>query len=392
MLYLAIDQHRKQLTVNMRNENGDILLKRQVSTEWKRVREFLGDVRERSQAEGGFIAILEICGFNGWLLKLLKEYGCREVILVQPEKRAKKKTDRRDANALGEILWVNRERFLTGKRVQGIRRVHESSELVAENRQITAIRVRLGQFHTRIINKIKHLLRKHNLEQECPTKGLQTQAAVRWLRNLPLGPIDRFELDQLLMQWKLCDEQMEPVEEEIAVRQDRDAVAKLLATIPGGAAYSSLALACRMDCIERFPHPGSLPNYWGLTPNCRNSGDTQRLGSISKQGSTIARFILGQWIRHLMRKDPAMKAWYVRIKRRRGAQIGRVAVMRRLSAIMEEMVKKNQPYVIGGLSQATAKPHEPQPSPSNPRPAIRKTRAILASPRKTRKTQKGVAS
>ncbi len=33
MLYLAIDQHRKQVTVNLRNESGDVLLKRQVSTE-----------------------------------------------------------------------------------------------------------------------------------------------------------------------------------------------------------------------------------------------------------------------------------------------------------------------------------------------------------------------
>ena len=34
MLYLAIDQHRKQLTVNLRNESGDVILKRQVSAEW----------------------------------------------------------------------------------------------------------------------------------------------------------------------------------------------------------------------------------------------------------------------------------------------------------------------------------------------------------------------
>ena len=74
-----------------------------------------------------------------------------------------------------------------------------------------------------------------------------------------------------------------------------------------------------MDCIERFPRRGSLPNYWGLTPTCRNSGEaTHRLGSISKEGSTIARFILGQWVTHLMRKDPAVKNWYLRIKRRRG--------------------------------------------------------------------------
>jgi len=40
MLYLGIDQHRKQLTVCVRNEEGDILLRRQVSTDWDRVRAF----------------------------------------------------------------------------------------------------------------------------------------------------------------------------------------------------------------------------------------------------------------------------------------------------------------------------------------------------------------
>ena len=41
MLYLGIDQHRKQLTVNLRNEESSVVLKRQVSTEWKRVREIV---------------------------------------------------------------------------------------------------------------------------------------------------------------------------------------------------------------------------------------------------------------------------------------------------------------------------------------------------------------
>ena len=47
MLYLAIDQHRKQLTVNLRNESGDVLLKRQVSTQWLRVRKFLEEVQKQ---------------------------------------------------------------------------------------------------------------------------------------------------------------------------------------------------------------------------------------------------------------------------------------------------------------------------------------------------------
>ena len=35
MLYLGIDQHRKQLTVNLRDEDGGVLIAQQVSTEWK---------------------------------------------------------------------------------------------------------------------------------------------------------------------------------------------------------------------------------------------------------------------------------------------------------------------------------------------------------------------
>jgi len=349
MLYLAIDQHRKQLTVNLRNEQGDVILKRQVSTQWPRVRKFLEELQTQSHAEGGFVAILEICGFNDWLIKLLKEYGCGELILIQPEKRSKKKTDRRDANALGELLWVNRRRLLTGKKVQGVRRIQLPTETEAEDRQITALRKRLGQLRTRTINKIKHILRKHNLEQECPTKGLDTIKGKKWLSQLALGAIDRLEMDQLLSQWKLWDEQIEKTEAEIGKRQAQNKTAAVLATIPGCGAYGSLMLASRIGSIERFPRPASLANYWGLTPGCRNSGQaTDRLGSITKQGSAMARFILGQVILHVLRRDARIRAWYGRIKRRRGSKIARVAVMRRLATIIWHMVKHNEPYVMGG--------------------------------------------
>lgn len=64
MLYLAIDQHSKQLTVNLRNEAGTVLLRRQVSTRGESPWQFLEDVRQRSLAEGGYVAIVEVCGFN----------------------------------------------------------------------------------------------------------------------------------------------------------------------------------------------------------------------------------------------------------------------------------------------------------------------------------------
>jgi len=349
MLYLGIDQHRKQLTVSVRNEAGDAVLRRQVSTEWSRVRTFFDELRRLAEPEGGFVAIVEVCGFNDWLLKMLAEYGCRETVLIQPEKRSKRKTDRRDAHQLSGLLWVNRDRLIAGQRVEGVRRVQPPCEQDAEDRQITELRKRMGQLRTRTINKIKTLLRKHNLEQEQPAKGLDTKRTRKWLVALPLGPIDRMEMDLLLTQWKIWDEQIETLEKEIGRRQARSDTACVVATIPGCAAYGSLALASRIGLIERFRRPASLANYWGLTPGCRNSGEaTDRLGSITKQGNATARFILGQLVMHVLRRDGWMRAWYSRIKRRRGSKIARVAVMRRLATVIWHMVKNNEPYRIGG--------------------------------------------
>lgn len=349
MLYLAIDQHRKQLTVNIRDEEGDVLEKRQVSTEWKRVRAFFAGLRRKAEPEGGFVAILEICGFNDWLLEMLEQYGCRETVVIQPEKRSKKKTDRRDADALGELLWVNRSRLLQGKSVHQVRRVVPAGPEEQQNRQLTTLRKRLTQLRTRAINRVQHMLLRHNLQQECPTKGIQTKKARKWLEELELNWMDRLEMKQLLAQWKMYDEQIEEVDGWIKERQKQDDTAPIVASLPGAAAYSSLAIASRIGPIERFPKAKSLANFWGLTPGCRNSGDiTDRLGSITKQGSSMVRCILGQLVLHVLRRDSYMKQWYQRIKKRRGSKIARVAVMRRLAEIIWHMVKYKQAYVSGG--------------------------------------------
>ena len=88
---------------------------------------------------------------------------------------------------------------------------------------------------------------------------------------------------------------------------------------------------------------------WGLTPRCRDSGETkQRLSSITKEGSALARFVLGQAVVHVLRKDAVLRHWYKEIKRRRGSKIARVAVMRRLTTIIWNLLSKEQTYVPGG--------------------------------------------
>jgi transposase len=358
MLYLGIDEHGKQLTVCARNEEGCVGLRRQVSTEPKRVRAFFEEIRTSSQSQGGFAAILEVCGFNDWLLEMLEEYGCKHIVLIHPDKRSKRKTDHRDANSLSEILWLNRKRLANGEKLQGVRRIVIPDAADQESREVTALRQGVGRRRTRTINQIKNILRRHNLLWDCPTKGFQTAKVADWLQRLVKAPqseskltnVDKLNLKHLLEQWKLWDAQLAELDTVIQKRAEKDPHVKLLSTIPGIAAYSGLTLACRIGSIQRFPGPRSLANYFGLTPRCRNSGEsTDRLGSITRDGSPIVRFILAQCVLHVLRRDRVMRAWYGNIKRRRGSKIARVAVMRRLCTIIWHMLKHEEGYVLGGI-------------------------------------------
>jgi len=246
---------------------------------------------------------------------------------------------------LGHLLWVHRQQFLDGKHPLGLRRIQPATAQEADDRQITALRARLTKKRTAVLNGIHKILRKHNLEQECPTKVFQTQKVRRWLSGMDLPALDRLELNLLLPQWELLDGQLEVVEAKIAERAEADEQAKLLQSMPGLGRYSAVAIASRIGNINRFKRPDSLANYFGLTPGCRNSGEaTQRLGSITKQGSKIVRYLLGQAVVKVLRFDGVMRAWFKRIKKRRGSKIARVAVMRRLATILWHMLKRKEKY------------------------------------------------
>ncbi len=90
MMYLGIDQHARQLTISLRDESGDVIQARQVSTQPEKVQAFFTALTRDCASRGeSFIAVVEVCGFNGWLLKMLQDYRCHRVILIQPEERKK---------------------------------------------------------------------------------------------------------------------------------------------------------------------------------------------------------------------------------------------------------------------------------------------------------------
>lgn len=360
MFYLGIDLHRKQMTVSLRDESGDVLLRRQVSTRWPKLEEFRKQVHAAVTADERFVAVVEVCGFHDWLVKWLRQdERCDDVLVVQPLGRSASKTDRRDAHGLSELLWVNRERLQRGDRVHGVRTVHVASEEEQADRCLTLTRERLVRRRTQTLNQIHKILRRRNLEWEQPTKTFQTMKVKHWLKTVQLDPTDRLAMNHLLVQWELWDEQLLAVDGWIRERFLANRNARLLATMPGVSMFIGLAITCRIAPIERFPRGRSLANFLGLTPGCSSSGDTKRVGSITKIGSRMVRYLLAQAIQHLLRRDGTIRTWYLRIKRRRGSKIARVAVMRRTATIMWRMLSTGEPWRPG-------KPGSQMPSASEP--------------------------
>jgi transposase len=239
------------------------------------------------------------------------------------------------------------------QRVQGVRRVNIPGVREREDRRLAALRHRVGRELTRVINRVRTVLRRRNLQHACPTKTIQSKKARAWLTQLAVSPLDRLELDQLLARWQLLEQHRGVLEAAIAERVAQCPDAQLLTTLPSAGPFMALGLAAHVGDIARFPQPRSLANYWGLTPSCRNSGEkTQRLGSISKEGSTLARFLLGQLVMHVLKQDGKLRTWYLGIKGRRGAKIGRVAVMRRLTTIIWHMLTHREAYRRGGVRRA----------------------------------------
>src|SRR6516225_9785829 len=320
MLYLGIDQHARQITISLRDDHGDVLLARQVSTQPEKIQAFFQQLRrERLREDESFVAVLEVCGFNDWLIQMLHDYRCHKVILIQPEERKLRKTDRRDAAGLSELLWANRERLLQGKPVRGLRQVDIASNTDQENRRLTTLRKEAGQARTRLVNQVRHIVRRHNLQWQMPTKRFPTKAALAWRKQLALPEIDRLEMNHLLADVEQIQQRVKELEQVIAQRCGVSEEAGLIASMPGVSYFTATSLACRVGRVERFPRAQSLANYWGLTPGCRNSGENnQRLGNITKAGSSMARWLLAQVTIKVLRRDARLREWFKRLKRRRG--------------------------------------------------------------------------
>jgi len=85
-------------------------------------------------------------------------------------------------------------------------------------------------------------------------------------------------------------------------------------------------------------------SYIGLAPTVNASADKYRLGHISKQGSAVLRWVLGQAAPLAARADAELKRSYFAVLRRRGRPKAKVALARRLLVRLYVMLRDQIDY------------------------------------------------
>jgi hypothetical protein len=205
--------------------------------------------------------VLEVCGFNDWLIRMLQDYRCHKIILIQPDDRKKCKTDRRDAAALSKLLWVDWARLLAGKPVRGLRQVDIAASSDQENRRLTTLRKEARQARTRVINKIKHIVRRRNLQWHLPTKTFPIKPAIAWLKALLLPEIDRLEMNCLLADLEHVEQRYLDLEKVIAQRWIVNEQAVLLSSMPGVGNFTATAYPWK--ATTRPPNPQAVLCHCG---------------------------------------------------------------------------------------------------------------------------------
>jgi transposase len=75
-----------------------------------------------------------------------------------------------------------------------------------------------------------------------------------------------------------------------------------------------------------------------------SSGKRRRLGHITKQGSSILRFLLVEAAQVTARSLPQWRSQYFHLAMRRGRKIAKVAMARRLAVCLFWMMRKEWDY------------------------------------------------
>lgn len=118
-------------------------------------------------------------------------------------------------------------------------------------------------------------------------------------------------------------------------------------TIPGVDAIAAISIVAAVGDFHRFTDAHKLVAYVGLNPKVRQSGNSAPVhGRISKAGRAHVRGILVEAAWSASRAPGPLRAFYQRIKARRGFPTAVVATARKMTVLAWHLITKDQDYAF----------------------------------------------
>jgi len=146
--------------------------------------------------------------------------------------------------------------------------------------------------------------------------------------------------EPLLIARRVLREQLGVLHRRLLAVVRQDEVCRRLMTVPGVGPVVALTFRATVDVAARFKNSKAVGAVFGLTPRRHQSGEIDRMGSISKSGDAMVRTVLFGAAQVMLTRTIRwswLKAWGMKIARHRGMKRAIVAVARRMAVIMHRM-------------------------------------------------------
>jgi transposase len=345
-IYVGIDLHRKRSQIAAFDEQGTELLSRRVANDPEALKAILAELGGELQ-----VALEATYGWE-WLADLLEAEG-HELHLSHPLRTkaiaaARVKTDAVDARTLAHLL-----------RTDLLPEAYVAPRELRDLRDLLRHRVVLTRMRSALKNRVHALLARQGIQNE--HADLFGKGGQAFLAELPLREPARRRLDSLLSLIGDFDREVELAKREIDALARHDPRVDVLCQLRGVGPYTAMLVIAEVGEIERFRSARHLCAWAGLTPTVRSSDGKARLGHISQQGSPHIRWALVEAAQKATTGGGPLRAAFERIAKRRGRNIAKVAIARRMLSLCYYGLRDGEIRCLQAPGPASARPVKAAP-------------------------------
>jgi transposase len=330
-VYLGVDFHTRTQTVCWCDTTDGLIHQRTLDHQRDDVRGFY------TQFAAPAIVGLEATGYARWFHRLLESVGHRLLVgdayVIRKCALRRQKNDRRDAELLLDLL-------LHGD----FPAVHIPPIASQAVLRLLRYRQRLVEIQTKLRNGMQALALNHQLRLGPKLWSKQGQQQLLALELDDSDVVQRENSLELLGQIRT---RIRAIEKELTLRAEQDARVRLLRTHPGVGLLTSLVVVHALEPVTRFDRARRIAAYCGLDPRESSSGDTVRMGHISKQGNRLLRHLLVEAAHRAVQSkaDADLRNFYFRlVERKKNAAVAITAVARKLVLRLYRMLRENIDY------------------------------------------------